>query len=128
MNLTGRFNTITKNKIKTGYGIILKVTHYEDGDIYEDYKIRPKCGICGGNVGCICFNDDNSNDPLETAIESLQKTWSCEKSHCICEYLKNYSPDKYKELVKIYGNDEGSIAEELSEEYIDGGEDIFCEV
>jgi len=73
----GRFNTSTKNKLTTKYGKILKVTHYRQRDEEypdTDYRIRPTCSICGGDVGCVCYNDDNSNDePYDAAIKGLQQ-------------------------------------------------------
>ena len=128
---SGKFNTSTKNKLTTKYGKILKVTHYESDEAYPimEYKIRPICSICGGDVGCVCYNNDNSDDePYDAAIKGLQQKWCCEKSHCICEFMKEYNSEKYKKLVKKYGNDEQSISDNLLEEFVDSGEDIFCEV
>ena len=126
---SGKFNTTTKIKISTLNGNVLKVTNYNVyEEPYEEYKIRPKCSICGGDVGCICYNYDNSDNPAEDATDGLLKRWCCEKAHCICEFLKDYNPEKYKELVKKYGDDEWSISEVLQEEFVDNDENIFCEV
>jgi len=127
---SGRFETTTKIKISTPYGNILKVTHYDvDEEPHNEYKMRPKCSICGGNVNCVCYNDNNSDEPLQSAIDAFQKEWCCEKIHCICEFMKSTYTDMYEELKAKYGDDEWSIVESLRGEVIDSDDDgIFCEV
>ncbi len=125
---TGRFDTTTKTKLTTKYGKILKVTHFEYCIEYAEYKIKPTCSICGGDVGCVCYNDDNSDAPFDSAIKGLQQEWCCEKSQCICDYVKKNNPKEYKKLTDKYGDDIWSISEVIQEEWGDYGEDIFCGV
>jgi hypothetical protein len=127
---SGKFNTTIKTKISTPNGNILKITHYRQRDEEEpcdEYKILPKCSICGDGI-CVCYNDDNSDDPLKDATEGLLKQWYCEKSHCICEFMKTIDEDRYKELVKKYCGDECAICEALQEEIPENDDGIFCEV
>lgn len=125
----GRFDTTTKTKLTTKYGNILKVINYEsEGQEQIDYKIRPTCSICGGDVSCVCYNDDNSNEPFDAAINGLQQQWCCEKPHCICEFTKTIWTEKYEELVAKYGNDEHTICEVLREEMSEDDDGIFCEI
>lgn len=132
MTNSGKFNTSTKTKISTPHGNILKIIHYNSADEeqqHSEYKIKPKCSICGGNASCICYNDDNSDDPFQSAIDGLQKTWCCEKLHCICEFMKTIYSNRYEKLAKMYNDDEYAIYEALQEmmsEEDDYG--IFCEV
>ena len=131
MSKSGKFNTSIKSKILTVYGNILKVTYYRplDEEVpHDEYKIRPKCSICGGDVGCVCYNDDNSDDPLKSAIEGLQQQWCCEKPHCICEFMKTIYTDKYEELVKMYGDDEYAICDALQDMMQEDDMGIFCDV
>lgn len=126
---SGRFNTTTKVKISTQFGTILKVTHYNiDEDPYDEYRIRPKCSKCGGDVGCVCYNYNNSDDPEQSAIDGLQSRWVCDKIHCLYEYMKEYTPEKYNKMKAIYGDDEWSIVEALQDEMQEDDNGIFCEV
>lgn len=126
MNKSGKFDTTTKTKIHTEHGTILKVTIYDadERNYITEYRIKPKCDICGGDVGCVCFHEDNSDNPYRDAFEHLIKRWLCDKAHCICTFMKDSSI--YKKLEEKYGDDEWSIAEALQEEMQYDGEDIFC--
>lgn len=127
---SGRFETTTKTKIQTPKGNILKVTHYDiDEEPYDKYKVRPKCSICGENISCLCYNDDNSDDPLQSAINTFYREWACNNIHCICEYMKTHYTRKYEELATIFGDDESAIVESLLDEMSDyDDESIFCEI
>jgi len=127
---SGRFNTTTKVKIETPYGVILKVTNYPVcEDSYEEYKIRPKCAICGEKALCMCFTYDNSDDPEQDAIDNLQRDFTCEKPNCICKSFKKIEPEVYVKLEKKYGDDIWSICEKLQEKYYTEDDDgIFCEI
>jgi hypothetical protein len=129
---SGRFETTTKIKINTPHGSILKVVHYEiDEEPHDEYKVRQKCSICNGSTICLCYNDNNSDDPLQSAIDSLSRKWYCDKVHCICEYIKKNLPDKYEELRAAYNNNESAMVESLQDEiFVDDNDDdeIFCEI
>ena len=126
---SGKFDNTTKVKIETPYGNILKVTHYHIGEEpYDEYKVRPKCAICGGKALCMCFSDDNSDNPEQEAIDSLQRDFTCEKPHCICEIFKRIRPEEYAKLEMTFGNDIWSICEELQEKYyMEDDDGLFCE-
>lgn len=132
----GRFPTSTKTKIKTEWGTILKITTYDpdDGEFppKEEYKIKPKCQFCGNPVDCYCYNDDNCDsgmDLFEKALEDLKKKWMCMSTSCIIQGLKEYDPDRYKELKDLYEDDKESIADEIRDNLpdMDGGEGSSCD-
>lgn len=130
---SGRFESKTKTKIETPFGNILKVTTYPvDEEPYTDYKIRKLCSICKMSTICMCFNNDNSNDPLEDAIKILNRhvELTCDNPKCICEFMKKNKPEIYEKLSKKYGKDDiWSICEELREKYYQEDDDgLFCEV
>ena len=131
-NTSGQFETTTKVKINTPQGNILKVAHYEiDEEPYDEYKVRQKCSVCGESTICLCYNDNNSDDPLQSAIDSFSKEWCCDKVHCIYEYIKKNLLDKYEELRAAYNNDESAMVESLQDEiFVDDSDDngIFCEI
>lgn len=117
----GRFETSTKTKISTEYGTVLKVTtYYDEGYVEEDYKIKPKCTVCGGGVECLCY------DSFETAIDNLKKEWVCCGNICIVEDIKKSNPDYYEELVKKFGDDIDSIADEIRENWPELDEGELC--
>lgn len=127
---SGRFETTTKVKVSTPNGNVLMVNHYPvDEEPFVDYRIRPKCSICGGNAPCMCFGYDNFDDPLEEATESLLKEFVCENPHCICKIYKKIKPEEYKKLKKKYGDDVWSICEKIAKRYFTEDDDgLFCEV
>lgn len=133
MKNSGRFETTTKVKIPTPFGVVLKVTIYNiDEEPIEpiiEYRIRPKCAICGENAPCMCFSYDNFDNPEQESIDTLQKELTCEKSHCICETFKKMMPEEYTRLEKEHGGDVLSICEALQEKYYTEADDgLFCEV
>jgi hypothetical protein len=129
MSTSGKFDTSTKTKLTTKFGKILKVTSYEsEGQEFVEYRIKPKCSYCGGDVGCVCYHDDNSDEPYDAAIRGLQTGWICEKVDCIITYLKENNPEHYTELTKEFGDDKLSIVEYLQEQMCEDNSEIFCEV
>jgi len=129
MNNSGRFNTTTKVKLSTPNGSVLKVTNYlVDEEPFDDYRIRPKCEFCGGDVGCVCYSVHEYTDPLIEATEGLLKDWCCEKIDCLYKALEKYNPDKLKSLKLTYGDDKQSIVDALMEEFTDDDTNLFCEV
>jgi hypothetical protein len=125
---TGKFYTTTKIKISTPNGNVLKVSHYNiDEEPWDEYKIRPKCSICGGDVGCVCYSENNVDDPLQKATDGLKQKWTCEKTHCVYKFLEQINSEEIKRLKLTYGEDEQAIVEELQDEYCEE-EEIFCEV
>ncbi len=112
--IAGRFNTETKTKISTEHGTILKVTLYlEDNFVIEEYRIRPKCDECGGDLDCICFNENNSDKPFEDAIINLKRKWICARPQCQVNYLKKDDPEYYKELFDSYNGNIEEMAQGL---------------
>ncbi len=128
MRNSGRFETTTKTKIDTKNGKILMVTHYSDEKPYTDYRIRPRCEFCGGDVGCVCYNECEYDDPLTEAIDGLLRDWCCEKIDCLYKALEKYNPDKLVSLKLTYGDDKWSIVDAMMEEFPDDDYSLFCEV
>ena len=124
----GRFNTQTQTRISTEHGTILKVMMYLDDGVLIDYRIRPKCSLCGGNVGCVCYNEDNSDAPFKEAFTSLMKEWICEKSVCIVNYVKTDDPEYYQDLFEKNKGDVDNMALNISDDVdcdMEDGE--FCQ-
>ena len=105
------------------------VTHYSDEEPHVEYRIRPTCQFCGGDVGCICFNYDNSDDPEKEAEDGLLRNWNCERVDCTYKAIEKYNPESLIPLIKKYGDDKWSIVEEILEKYPEQDSDgIYCEV
>lgn len=106
-----RFDNTTKTKIVTEHGTVLKVDYYDaDGEHYIDYKIRPRCSICGKVVDCVCYNEDNSDNPFNTALSSLKTKWTCDNSNCLVEFMEKHNPDLLSQIKKEHGNDPDEIS------------------
>lgn len=117
----GRFETSTKTKITTEHGTVLKVTVYNDeGYIEDNYKIKPKCSVCGEGIECLCY------DSLETAIDNLKREWVCCNANCIVKDTKKSNPNYYEELARKFGDDIDSIADEIRENWPELGEGELC--
>lgn len=127
MNKTGRFETTTKTTILTKCGTILKIIIYREESLPEtEYVIRPACIYCEEPIGCICFNPDNSDDPLEDALSHIEGTWVCEKIKCLIRYQKENDPEYYETLKANYNGNEKDIADAVSNLMPDLEEGDFC--
>ena len=53
----------------------------------------------------------------------------CMSTSCIIQGLKEYDPDRYKELKDLYEDDKESIADEIRDNLpdMDGGEGSSCD-
>ena len=109
---SGRFDTTTKTKIKTPYGTVLKVAHYDYDFTLPDieYKIKGVCKRCGASIGCYCFNEDKYDDALGNAIEALQFGFLCDNPQCIIRYEMDYNPENADKLIQMYGEDVKGIS------------------
>ncbi len=126
---SGRFETSTKVKISTPNGNVLKVTHYPiDEEPFDDYRIRPKCEFCGGDVGCVCYSEGEYDNSLSEATDGLLRDWCCEKIDCLYKALEKYNPDKLTSLKLTYGDDKWSIVDAMMEDFPEDDYGIFCEV
>ena len=122
-----QFDTTTKVKLKTKYGTILKVTHYSpEFESYNEYKINPKCKICGDNIGCMCFDWNNSDEPYETAVDHLESTWICNKQRCVFKSAKDDDPEHFDDMYDVFKGDERKLLHHL--QFRDGnvGDSNFC--
>jgi len=100
---SGRFDTITRTKIKTPYGTVLKVTRYEeDSNPDTEYKVRPICTYCKEPVDCYCFNDNDFENALESAIELLQCGMVCDTPKCVIKIEMVRNPKNLEMLKKIH--------------------------
>ena len=118
----GRFDTITRTKITTPYGIILKVTRYEeDSNPDVEYKVRPNCYYCKEPLDCYCLNDNDYDDDYENAFEEatelLQLGLVCDNPHCIIKQGLDSNPDTTNALILKYGEDVWSIADAIQESW-----------
>lgn len=123
---TGRFETKTQTKIKTEHGTVLKITWYVLDAQIEEYRIRPMCHVCGGCVDCLCFNEDNCDDPFNEALDNLQKEWTCVKDTCVIEDWKARDPDYYQELIEKHGGNIKSIASDIRDDLSEIDQGAFC--
>ena len=124
-----QFETTTKVKIKTEWGTILKVTHYSpEFEPYNEYKINPKCMMCGRNIGCMCFDWDNSESPYQAAIEHLMSTWICNLEKCVFESAKSDDPEYFDDMYEIFKGDKRKLLQHL--QFKDGNvsESNFCSI
>lgn len=127
-----KFEEITKTKIKTEHGTVQKV-HIKRHGLYmiddekTEYRINPKCYLCGEKLGCRCYSDDNSDTPFETAKEDLKKEWVCTKPECVIECFKRTSSAEYERLKVKYGDDIWAIVEEITENWDMDDEGEFCD-
>ena len=114
----GRFDTITRTKITTPYGIILKVTRYEeDSNPDTEYKVRPVCTYCKEPLDCYCLNDSDYENAFEEATELLQLGLVCDNPHCIIKQGLDSNPDTTNALILKYGEDVWSIADAIQESW-----------
>lgn len=117
----GRFETTTKTKITTEHGTILKVTtYYDEGYTEDNYKIKPKCGVCGEGIECLCY------DSFKTAVSNLERGWICSNTVCVIEDTKKSNPDYYEELMKKFKGDQYAVAEEVRENWSELEEGELC--
>ena len=116
---TGRFDSSTKTKIKTEHGTILKVATYEEdctGPTIE-YKIRGICKYCGDKLDCWCFTDEYFEDPLQEAKDCLVGGFICDEPACVIKSEKKNDPEKLKEFMKMYGEDEYAVRDAIQESW-----------
>lgn len=115
----GRFKNTTKTKIKTQRGTILKVTTY-DGAHYSypemEYKVKSACSICGADMGCLCFNSDNSDDPYNDAVSCLKIYWVCDKDDCLIDFMKNDDPEHYGIICEVHAGNKKAITNAISDQ------------
>ncbi len=128
MKKSGRFDTSTKTKILTEFGTILKVDIYKDGYHFEEYRIRPVCSHCNGKMDCVCYSEDNCEEPYEYAIGDLQKRWTCTKPDCVVDYVRTDDPEYYKDLIAKHGNDKWSMAQDIMDDWSEMDEGEFCNI
>ena len=125
----GRFDTITKTKITTPYGIILKVTRYEeDSNLDVEYKVRPVCVHCHQPLDCFCFNDDNSDFPYEDALYNLKMSWVCERYECLSKYMLEFDPELFGVLCTRHKGDKLKISDSIYDQLGVVGAGDFCGV
>jgi len=119
---------IVKTKIKTPYGIILKVQKYSLKMHYlivTQYKIKPVCSICGDDIDCWCCST------YEEALKGLNEThWCCEKRTCFYEKCKD-DPLFIEKLNINNGNVDKAIddiIDDYSEIDFDNDDEGLCEI
>ena len=127
MSKTGRFETSTKTRIKTKFGTILRTARYSEDSFPEiEYTIRPICNYCKESIGCVCFNPDNSENPYEDALSTLEGAWTCGKVKCVLAYQKENDPEYYEIMKANYNGDEEALAEAFSEIMPELEDGDFC--
>lgn len=124
---SGRFETSTKTKIKTEHGTVLKVVTYGEDCIHPsvEYRIRGICKYCGDKLDCWCFTDEYCKNPLQEAKDYLVGGFICDEPTCVIKSMKKNDPEKLKEFMKMYGEDEYAVRNAIQEswgEWDDGPE------
>jgi len=122
---SGRFDNVTKTKIKTPYGTVIKQTRYEeDSNPDVEYKVRPICSYCKEPVDCYCFNecDYELGNALEGAIELLQFGFVCDNPQCIIKQGLDNNPELTNQLILNYGEDVWSISNAILDSWPDWDE------